>query len=136
MDGHLRTVDTIAIGYAPYTEPSDPDVFWLLPVWHVKGGCTTDTKRAFTLFYDVDGSMADDGIKDSDVVFEGQQGNLIDSMDSRKNQREVTTMQDDLESLQLTYIQTPSWNNQSNLTDRSMWASDCCTHALSSYTAS
>lgn len=52
--------------------------------------------------------MADDGIKDSDVVFEGQQGNLIDSMDSRKNQREVTTMQDDLESLQLTYIQTPS----------------------------
>ena len=108
MAGRLRTMDTITLGHAPYTGPTDPDVFWLLPVWHVKGGCTTDPKRAFTLFYDIDGSMADDGIKDSDVVFEGQQGNLIDSMDSRKNQREVTTMQDDLESLQLTYIQPPS----------------------------
>ena len=40
MAGRLRTVDTIALGYAPYTDLTDPDVFWLLPVWYVKGGYT------------------------------------------------------------------------------------------------
>lgn len=83
--GRLRTVDTIALGYAPYTDPDDPDVFWLVPVWYAKGGYTTDPKREFTPFYDVDGSMADDGIERAEVVFEAQQGALINDMDTRKN---------------------------------------------------
>lgn len=92
MAGRLRTVDTIVLGYAPYTDPDDPDVFWLLPVWYVKGGYTTDPKREFTPFYDVDGSIAADGIERSEVVFEAQQGDLIDYMDSRKNRRRVPTI--------------------------------------------
>lgn len=92
MDGHLRTVDTIALGYAPYTEPSDPDVFWLLPVWFVKGGYTTDPKREFTPFYDADGRIADDGIERAEVVFEVQQGDLLNYMDTRKNRRSVPSI--------------------------------------------
>ena len=92
MAGRLRTVDTIALGYAPYTDPTDPDVFWLLPVWYVKGGYTTDPKREFSPFYDVDGSIADDGIERSEVVFEAQQGDLINYMDTRKNRRRVPTI--------------------------------------------
>lgn len=92
MDGHLRTVDTIALGYAPYTEPSDPDVFWLLPVWFVKGGYTTDPKREFTPFYDADGRIADDGIERAEVVFEAQQGDLLNYMDTRKNRRSVPSI--------------------------------------------
>lgn len=89
MAGRLRTMDTIALGYAPYTDPSDPDVFWLLPVWYVKGGYSTDPKREFTPFYDVDSSIADDGIERAEVAFEAQQGNLMYYMDTRKNRREV-----------------------------------------------
>ncbi|MBP3636627.1 MAG: hypothetical protein J6K13_03620 [Clostridia bacterium] len=92
MAGRLRTVDTIALGCAPYTDPTDPDVFWLLPVWYVKGGYTTDSKREFTPFYDVDGSIADDGIERREIVFEAQQDDLIDYTDSRKNRRRVPTI--------------------------------------------
>lgn len=92
MAGRLRTVDTIALGYAPYTVPDDPDVFWLLPVWYVKGGYATDPKREFTPFYDVDGSIADDGIERRESVFEAQQGDLIDYVDSQKNRRRVPTI--------------------------------------------
>lgn len=92
MAGRLRTVDTIALGYAPYTDPDDPDVFWLVPVWYVKGGYTTDPKREFKPWLDKDGSIADDGIERREVIFEAQQGDLMNYMDTRKNRREVPTI--------------------------------------------
>ena len=73
-------------------DPNDPDVFWLLPVWYVKGGYTTEPKREFTPFYDVDGSIANDGIERAEVVFEAQQGDLIDYVDSQRNRRRVPTI--------------------------------------------
>lgn len=90
--GRLRTVDTIALGCAPYTDPDDPDVFWLLPVWYVKGGYTTHPEREFKPWLNEDGTVADDGIERKEIVFEAQQGGLIDYEDTRKNRREVPTI--------------------------------------------
>ena len=54
--------------------------------------CTTDQKREFTPFYDVDGSIAGDDIDRREIVFEAQQGDLIDYVDSQKNRRRVPTI--------------------------------------------
>ncbi len=87
--GRLRTVDTIALGYAPYTDPSDPDVYWLLPVWYVNGGYTTDPAREFKPWLNEDGTVADDGIEHRDVVFEAYRGRLMEREDRRELRREV-----------------------------------------------
>lgn len=92
MAGQLRTVDTIVLGCAPYSAPTDADAFWLLPVWYVKNGYMTDLKRAFPPFYDVNGSITDDGIERAEVLFEAQKGDLIDYIDARKSRRESLTI--------------------------------------------
>ena len=70
MAGRLRTVDTIALGYAPCTVPDDPEAFWLLPVWYVKGGYSVDPEREFAPWLNEDGTVADDGVERQEVVVE------------------------------------------------------------------
>lgn len=89
MAGRLRTVDTIALGYAPYTDPDDPDLFWLLPVWYVKGGYTADPTREFKPFLNEDGTVADDGIERQEVVFDVQRGELMDRRSGNNHRRQV-----------------------------------------------
>ena len=85
--GRLRTVDTIAFGYAPYTDPNDPDAFWLLPVWYVKGGYTPDPTQEFKPWLNEDGTVADDGIERREVVFEALRGRLMDRQEEGRQRR-------------------------------------------------
>lgn len=92
MAGRLRTVDTLALGYAPYIDPEDPEVFWLLPVWYLKGDYSADPKREFTPYLDDHGAVADDGVERREVVFEAQKGELMDSTDEGKKRKQLSRM--------------------------------------------
>lgn len=72
MAGRLHTVDTIALDYAPYIDSSDPVVFWLQPVWYVKGVYTIDPKREFKPWLNDEGTVVDDGIDRCEIVFDQQ----------------------------------------------------------------
>lgn len=69
--GHLRTVDAIELAYVPYLDPSEEGIFWLLPVWVAKGGYTRDANREFI-------SLDEENLPRSEVVFEAQNGTLMD----------------------------------------------------------
>ena len=79
LSGRLRSVETLALGYAPYADPEDADLFWLLPVWYVRGGYAEDPRQEFKPWLNPDGTVADDGIERREVVFEAQQGTLMES---------------------------------------------------------
>lgn len=44
--GHLRNIDKVQLAYAPYLDPQEKDVFWLLPVWYVKADIRGTLKRS------------------------------------------------------------------------------------------
>ena len=79
--GHLRNIDKVQLAYAPYLDPQEKDVFWLLPVWYVKGGYTRNVKKEFEPKYGAGGEIVDDGIERAEVVFEAQKGELMDYND-------------------------------------------------------
>lgn len=90
MAGHLRSIDTMALCYAPYFDPNNSDVFWLLPVWYVKGAYTRNAKRDFTAFVDdATGMVADSGVEYMEVVFQAQLGTLMDYNDTSRTRRNV-----------------------------------------------
>ena len=94
MAGRLRTVDTVSLGYAPYADPDEPDMFWLMPVWYVRGGYSMDPKREFKPWLNEDGSIIDDGIERREVVFDAQHGELMDRKAEGKKRRMVRTPKD------------------------------------------
>ena len=90
MAGHLRSIDTMALCYAPYFDPDNSGVFWLLPVWYVKGAYTRNAKRDFTAFVDdATGLVADSGVEYLEVVFQAQLGTLMDYNDASRTRRNV-----------------------------------------------
>lgn len=93
MAGRLRSIDSLELCYIPYADPGDDQVFWLLPAWYVKGGYTRDAKRAFSPQLDAaTGQVLDDGIERAEVVFQAQQGTLIDYSDKRTKRRALPTI--------------------------------------------
>ncbi|MEA4929177.1 MAG: hypothetical protein VB104_10960 [Candidatus Limiplasma sp.] len=90
MAGHLRTIDTMALCYAPYFDPDNSDVFWLLPVWYVKGAYTRNAKRDFAAWVDdATGLVADSGVEYLEVVYQAQLGKLMDYNDASRTRRNV-----------------------------------------------
>ena len=87
--GHLRNIDKVQLAYAPYLDPQEKDVFWLLPVWYVKGGYTRNAKKEFEPKYGAGGEIVDDGIERAEVVFEAQKGELMDYNDKSAKRRVV-----------------------------------------------
>ena len=87
--GHLRNIDKVQLAYAPYLDPQEKDVFWLLPVWYVKGGYTRNVKKEFEPKYGAGGEIVDDGIERAEVVFEAQKGELMDYNDRSAKRRVV-----------------------------------------------
>ena len=64
-------------------------MFWLLPVWYVKGGYTRNVKKEFEPKYGAGGEIVDDGIERAEVVFEAQKGELMDYNDRSAKRRVV-----------------------------------------------
>ena len=89
MAGRLRSIDCMELAYAPYVDPAEPDTWWLLPVWYVRGGYTRNAQKEFKSFYRKDGALEDDGIERAEVVFEAQKGVLMDYDDADKGRRDV-----------------------------------------------
>ncbi len=89
LAGHLRSVDTVKLCYAPYYDPGDPTLLWLLPVWYVKGAYTRSPGREFTPYTDSTGAIVDSGIPYREVVFQAQLGTLMAYDDSRASRRKV-----------------------------------------------
>ena len=89
MAGRLRSIDRMELAYAPYVDPAEPDTWWLLPVWYVRGGYTRNAQKEFKSFYRKDGALEDDGIERAEVVFEAQKGVLMDYDDADKGRRDV-----------------------------------------------
>lgn len=89
MAGRLRTVDAVALGYAPYTDPDDPDAYWLLPVWYLNGGYATDPSQEFTPLQNDDGTMSGVGIEHRDLAFQAQLGQLMNRTAVGRNRRRV-----------------------------------------------
>ena len=90
MAGHLRSIDTMALCYAPYFDPDNSDVFWLLPVWYAKGAYTRNAKRDFAAWVDdATGLVADSGVEYLEVVFQAQLGKLMDYNDTNRTRRNV-----------------------------------------------
>lgn len=69
MSGHLRTIDTLELVYAPYLDPDKKGVFWLLPVWVAKGGYESDAAREFA-------STDEESLNRAQIVFHAQTGAL------------------------------------------------------------
>ena len=80
----------MSLCYAPYFDPDNSDVFWLLPVWYVKGAYTRNAKRDFAAFVDdATGLVADSGVEYMEVVFQAQLGTLMDYNDAGSTRRNV-----------------------------------------------
>lgn len=89
LAGHLRSVDTVKLCYAPYYDPGDTSLLWLLPVWYVKGAYTRSPSLEFQPFTDSTGAVVDSGVPCREVVFEAQRGTLMAYDDSRATRRKA-----------------------------------------------
>ena len=87
--GHLRSVDEVKLCYAPYYDPGDDSILWLLPVWYVKGAYTRNPGREFTPWLASDGSVIDSGAEYAEVVYQAQLGKLMEYGDSSRSRRKV-----------------------------------------------
>ena len=87
--GHLRGIDTMELCYAPYFDPDDANILWLLPVWYAKGAYTRNPTREFTPWTDEDGHVADSGVESMEVVMQAQLGTLLDYNDTRRSRRNL-----------------------------------------------
>ena len=87
--GHLRSVDEVKLCYAPYYDPGDDSIIWLLPVWYVKGAYTRSPGREFTPWTDNAGAVVDSGVEYREVVFQAQLGTLMEYTDSHATRRKA-----------------------------------------------
>jgi len=89
LAGRLRSVDEIKLCYAPYYDPADSSILWLLPVWYVRGAYTRNPSREFTPWLNSDGSVIDSGVETAEVVYQAQLGALMDYNDSSRSRRKA-----------------------------------------------
>ncbi|MEG2252176.1 MAG: hypothetical protein RSC98_03960 [Clostridia bacterium] len=89
--GYIREIERVELCYAPYNDPTDDSILWLLPVW--RAHCVIDENPEYTAKIGTNkhGEILDERIW-SDVVFEAQRGALMNPLDASKKRRNVPTM--------------------------------------------
>ncbi|MEG2315429.1 MAG: hypothetical protein RSC91_04380 [Clostridia bacterium] len=89
--GYIREIERVELCYAPYNDPTDDSILWLLPVW--RAHCVIDENPEHTAKIGTNkhGEILDERIW-SDVVFEAQRGALMNPLDASKKRRNVPTM--------------------------------------------
>lgn len=87
--GHLRTVEEMKLCYVPYLDPDDEQVLWLLPAWYVRGLYTRDATMELKIEMDADGQTTFENMSRLEVVFQAQQGTLLNYADSNNDRRVV-----------------------------------------------
>lgn len=68
--GHVRTVDRVELAYAPYLDPGEAGVFWLLPVWVARCAYAQDAEREFA-------ALDEEHIARADVAVDALRGMLL-----------------------------------------------------------
>ena len=88
--GFVREVLEVRLCYTSYIDPSEKDVFYLLPVWYAHCVYAKKADMEFTVFVDPNtGEVDKDTRQYAELVFEAQKGKLMDWDDSRRNRRDV-----------------------------------------------
>ena len=85
--GHLRSLDEMKLCYIPYLDAEDRDVLWLLPAWYARGIYTRDARQELVTEAGGDGQDAYDNLERREVIFQAQQGELIDYLDQGEDRR-------------------------------------------------
>lgn len=85
--GRLRSIESLELGFIPFSDPQDAEHCYLLPAWVAQGGYTMDAQEDFSPQYDETGYMIDSGKHLNDVVVLAQTGELLDYTDSSPTRR-------------------------------------------------
>ena len=75
--------------YIPYLDSDDEQVLWLLPAWYVRGLYTRDATMELKIEMDADGQTTFENMSRLEVVFQAQQGTLLNYADSNNDRRVV-----------------------------------------------